>query len=129
MRRTSDIAPMGPSRARRSLLMLTGLVVLTAFLVIAAPSAAAPSATDSATGAGRLADGGQFQFNAKGSPADASGHLRYDILFEGAPWADSKGTVECLYVSGNVAAISGPFDDPASTALPYFLLVVIDNGK
>ncbi len=116
------------SHVRRPALVLACLLALTAILAVGAPAAAAPG-VDSAVGSGHLADGGRFQFNAKGDPTEASGHIRYDILFQGAPWAESKGTVECLDVVGNVATISGTFDDPASTALPYFLLVIIDNGN
>lgn len=113
---------------RRPALVSVCLLALTAVLVVGASVTAAPG-VDSAVGSGHLADGGRFQFNAKGDPSDASGHVRYDILFQGAPFAESKGTVECLDVVGNIATISGTFDDPAHTALPYFLLVIIDNGK
>jgi hypothetical protein len=92
--------------------------------------AATPSSKDFAVGSGKLSKtqqgvADQFNFSARGTPSDATGHVR----FNSSTFAETRGTVDCLFVFGNRAAVAGTFDDPPNELFPFFVIAVVDNGE
>ena len=105
--------------------LLVALVVLVVLGVGALPADAGQRA-HVVRGQGTAQPGGrsvpyEFEFEARGTPARASGRFRYTSLLS------LTGDVKCLAVKGNRAAISGKLRRPTPTG-QYFLLVVEDNG-
>jgi hypothetical protein len=90
--------------------------------------ASVPSSHDFAVGEGKFSKGqpaDQFNIAAHGSPTDAKGHVR----FNSTGFAEARGEVDCLFVTGNKAAIAGTFDEPLDGQFPYFIVAVQDNGE
>ena len=112
--------------------MTTALVAL-AMLVAGSVVGAAPAKADGAA----LAQGG-FQFIGRNgalrtveftATRDASNNQRGNgHLFNHVSGVNTRFVIDCLYVSGNVATMTGRIVD-ADPAFPYMWLQVIDNGE
>ena len=93
----------------------------------AAIPAAGGAAEHSARGAGRAQHQGApyaFRFRAEGSPSAATGQIAIDAGPEGVV----TGTVDCLFVEGRRAVLSGVVDSPPQSA-PYFAIAVKDDPR
>jgi len=109
------------------------VVALTlALLILAVSGVANAEPRDFASGSGKFNFGigfGQVNFTGHGTPADANGHIRFDI--EGTAFEGLEAKVDCVAVNGNRAALSGTLKEPPAK-LPYItrvLLYVEDNGQ
>jgi hypothetical protein len=110
------------------------LVVLAASIgALAVPAAASAAPQDFASGAGDLSFGfgaGHISFTGHGTPTDAYGQVHFDIpgsvIFERL-----KGKVNCVFVNGNEANLSGELNrGPAGAPeFRFFLITVRDNGN
>ena len=98
--------------------------------------AATPESRDLAVGEGKLevafGEREQVTFAGHGTPSDARGNATYHAsgpVFQ----ASEHGTVDCVNVVGNHAALSGKFDEPivlgGEPAGQYFVVLVEDNGE
>jgi hypothetical protein len=71
----------------------------------------------------------QVTFSAHGSPVDASGNVRFNF----SPDTEGRGTVDCLFVSGNNAGLSGPLSQPIVIpnfgTVDHFHITAQDNGE
>ena len=106
--------------------LLSAVVPSTAVYLVASNASAATS-NDFARGEGKFSKGQpaeQFYFSADGSPTSAKGSVR----FNSASLGEARGTVDCLFVSGNKAAMAGSFEQPLGGQYPFFVLAVQDNG-
>ena len=106
--------------------LLSGLLLL---LVLGAGSvpAAVEAAEHTARGTGRAHQDGfsyAFRFRAEGSPSAATGQASIDAGPEGVV----TGTVDCLFVEGRRAVLSGVVDSPPQSA-PYFAIAVKDDPR
>ena len=92
---------------------------------LAAPTmAAAPDgAADFASGGGQVANGTVFSFGAYGQPGAATGNGYFTFGSKGA----RNATVDCLYVDGNSATLSGRLSSPVS-GNTRFELSIRDGG-
>ncbi len=97
--------------------------------------AATPDSRDLAVGEGKVAvlsgDRDQVTFTGHGTPTDARGEITYHAISEVFE-ASEHGTVDCVNVFENRAALSGQFDEPVllgGEPAEYFLVLVEDNGE
>ena len=103
-----------------------------ALLILAVLGVANAEPRDFASGSGKFNFGigfGQANFTGHGTPADANGHIRFDI--EGTLFESLEAKVDCVAVNGNRAALSGTLREPPANA-PYLTRVVLyveDNGQ
>ena len=102
---------------------LAGSLVIVLIGIVALP-ASIDAAHHSARGNGKDSQGGAFHFRAEGTPSQASGEASFIWSTEGA----LSGQVDCLWVEGRKAVLSGALD-PAPTSGPYFAILVKDNAK
>ena len=114
------------------LALLTAGVLVLAVVALGAASAARPAEGASATGGFTYAEFNQFglrtwvgALSAHGWLDDSHGviHLNFDGVM------NARGSVTCLYVSGNDAWLSGAWTRGTGIDLPYFELHVVDDGK
>lgn len=113
-------------------LLLSALVPSTAaaYLLSNRPlafNAGVAASDESVRGEGKFSKGQpaeQFYLSADGSPTPVKGSVR----FNSASLGESRGTVDCLFVSGNKAAVAGSFERPLGGQYPFFVLAVQDNG-
>jgi hypothetical protein len=102
---------------------------------LAIPAAASAAPEDFASGAGDLSfpgrlGPGHISFTGHGTPTDAHGQIHIDI--PGSVFFESlKGKVNCVFVNGNEANLSGELTrGPAGPPAPrFFVLFVRDNGN
>jgi hypothetical protein len=92
--------------------------------------ASVPPTRDLAAGEGKFSRGQpaqQFNVAAHGGPLDATGNVRFNS--EG--FAEVKGTVDCLFVTGNRAGVAGVLAQGIgpSGAFRFFVLALEDNGE
>jgi hypothetical protein len=92
--------------------------------------AATPEGRDLAVGEGKFSTtekgvSDQVTFSGHGTPTDAVGSVVYHMT----GFSEEHGTVHCVYVIGNRAALSGTFDQPVGGVFPFFTVVVEDNGE
>ena len=102
-------------------------LVLSMAAALLAFNASAATSNDFARGEGKFSKGQpaeQFQFSADGSPTSTRGSVR----FNSASLGEARGTVDCLFVSGNQAAVAGSFEQPLGGQYQFFVLAVQDNG-
>jgi hypothetical protein len=112
---------------------MTTVLVALAMLVAGSVVGAAPAKADGAA----LAQGG-FQFVGRNgalrtveftATRDKSNNQRGNgHLFNHVSGVNIRFVIDCLYVSGNVATVSGRIVD-ADPAFPYMWMQVIDNGE
>jgi hypothetical protein len=93
-------------------------------LVLLAASAPLGAASHTARGTGKDSQGGAFHFRAEGTPSLASGEASFVWSTEGT----LAGQVDCLWVQGRRAVLSGVLDPPPPS-VPYFAIMVKDNAK
>ena len=106
---------------------LLSCVLLLLVLGAAAVPAAVTATQHSARGAGWAHQDGltyAFRFRAEGAPNAATGQIALNSKADGA----LEGTVDCLFVDGRRAVLTGVVDSPL-TLLPYFAIAVKDIGK
>jgi hypothetical protein len=89
--------------------------------------AATPSSKDFAVGSGRLFKGQPvdgFNISARGTPLDAQGTVK----FRSPSFLEVRGTVTCVFVTGNRAGVSGVLDQPFD-GFTHFSVGLEDNGE
>jgi sorbitol-specific phosphotransferase system component IIA len=96
--------------------------------------AAAPSSDDLAVGEAKfmktnMGQSAQVTLAAHGNPLDASGNVRISF----SPDLEGRGTVNCIFVSGNQARLSGPLKEPIVIpnfgTVDHFHITATDNGE
>jgi hypothetical protein len=96
--------------------------------------AAAPASDDLAVGEAKLmktnmGQSAQVTLAAHGSPLEANGNVRFNF----SPDLEGRGTVDCLFVAGNQARLSGslkqPIVIPNFGTLDHFHITARDNGE
>jgi hypothetical protein len=91
--------------------------------------AATPDHRDLAVGEGKFSTtqkgvSDQVTFSGHGTPVDARG----SVVVHQTGFVDEHGTVNCVFVTGNRAALSGTFDEPTGLG-EFFTVIVEDNGE
>ena len=92
--------------------------------------ATTPEGRDLAVGEGKFETttkgvSNQVTFSGHGTPTDAVG----SVVFHQTDFVEEHGTVNCVFVSGKRAALSGTFDHAVDGLFPFFTVVVEDNGE
>jgi hypothetical protein len=96
--------------------------------------AAAPASDDLAVGEAKfmktnMGQSAQVSLTAHGSPLAANGNVRFNF----SPDLEGRGTVDCLFVSGNQARLSGPLKQPIVIpnfgTVDHFHITATDNGE
>ena len=105
----------------RSIAALALLVVL---LGTAALPASVAAGQHTVRGFGKDSQGQEFRLRADGTPSQAAGR----VLFGFGVAGPQRGTVDCLWVEGRRAALTGTLDAPVGGS-SSFKLVVKDDPK
>jgi len=93
------------------------------------PASALATPEDFATGAFKTSIFGGLKgsFTAHGTPLSAHGQIHFDQDIPGSPFSQLTGTVDCAFVHGNSATITGRLTSGGG-GNTFFQLGVTDNG-
>ncbi len=102
------------------------VALLLALIGVGSLPASVAAGQHTARGSGRDNNGDPFRIRAEGKPSQASGRVSFGDF--GVAAGSQHGTVDCLWVDGRRAVLSGVLDAPVG-GLPYFFIVVKDDPK
>jgi hypothetical protein len=97
-------------------------------LLSALPAAASAAPTGFASGAFKTSAFGGLKsdFTAHGTPLEAHGQIHFDQQVPFSPFADLKGDVDCVFVHGNSATLTGRLTR-GGAGNEFFQMGVTDN--
>jgi hypothetical protein len=106
----------------------TALAALCVVLTMPAAASAAPG--DFASGAFKtsILGGLKGNFTGHGSPLDAHGQIHFDQDIPSSAFSGLKGTVDCVFVHGNSATLTGRLTR-GGAGNSFFQMGLTDNGE